>query len=154
MSVASSLPSEVVAIADKIDPDNYGTGTTTGAWVNAKDFIAFMAEYAVGDLGSSATFDAKIEQATDSGGSNAKDVSNSSISQLTQSGSDQSNQQAIVNVRPEDLDVSGGFTHIRLTFTVGTASSDAGATLYGVCPRHGPASDQQASTVAEIVTAG
>lgn len=151
MSVASALPSELAAIVGNIDPDNYGTGTQTTGWVAVKDFIAFLGVVQAGDLGTSATVDAKIEQATDNGGSNSKDVSGSSITQLTQADSD-SNKQALINVRPEDLDVSGGFDHIRLSITIGTASSDAAGVLMGFCARHAPASDQDASSVDEIVT--
>lgn len=151
MSVAHA--SEQVAVVDVIDPDNYGTGNQTGSWVSAKDFHKYLAVVYAGDLGTSATIDAKIQQATDSSGTSAKDVSNSSITQLTDGDSD-SNQQALIELRPEDLDVAGGFDHIRIEFTVGTASSDAAMSLYGIDPRHGPASDQDATSVDEIVTAG
>lgn len=145
--------SEEVAVVDVIDPDNYGTGNQTGSWVSAKDFQKYGAVVYAGDLGASATIDAKVQQATDSSGTSNKDIPNSSITQLTKADSDD-NQQVVIEFRPEDLDVAGGFDHVRIEFTVGTASSDAGMTLYGLCPRHGPASDQDASTVDEIVTAG
>jgi len=153
MSVATTLPSEVAAVVGSIDPDAYGTGTETTAWIPAKDFIAYMALVQAGDLGTSATIDAKIEQATDDSGAGAKDVSGAAITQLTQADGD-SDKQAIINVRPEDLDVSGGFDHIRLSLTVGTASCDAAGVLFGYCARHAPASDQDATSVDEIVTAG
>jgi hypothetical protein len=152
MSVASALPSEVAAIVGSIDPDNYSTGTQTTGWVAAKDFIAFLGVVQAGTLGSSATVDAKIEQATDDSGTSAKDVSGSDIAQLTQASTDQSDKQALINVRPENLDVANGFDHIRLSITIGTASSDAAGILMGFCARHAPASDQDADSVDEIVT--
>lgn len=155
MDTATALPSEVAAVVAAIDPDNYAAGTQTSGWVDAGDFVAFLALIQVGEMAAGSTVDAKIEQATDSGGTGAKDVSNSSITQLTQGSSpDDSDSQALINVRPEDLDVSGGFTHIRVSVTVASAASDAAALLLGLNARHGPASDQDAATVAEIVTAG
>lgn len=154
MNTATALPSEVAAVVAAIDPDNYAAGTQTSGWVAVKDFMSFMALIQVGEMAAGSTVDAKIEQATDSGGSNSKDVSNSSITQLTQASNDDSDQQVAINVRPEHLDVSGGFSHIRMSITVASAASDAGAVLLGLNARHGPASDQDADTVAEIVTAG
>lgn len=154
MNTATALPSEVAAVVGAIDPDAYGTGTETTGWVAVADFMSFMAIVMAGELGSSAELDAKIEQATDNSGSDSKDVSDSDISQLTQGGTDDSDKQVLINVRPEDLDVEGGFTHIRLSITIGTASSDVAGLLLGLNARHGPASDQDASSVEEIVTAG
>lgn len=150
MNVATSLPSELAGVLANIDPDAYSTGTQTSSWVPAKDFMAYLAVIQAGTLGASATIDAKVEQAQDNSGTGAKDVT--SITQLTQADGD-SDKQALINVRPEDLDVANGFNHIRVSLTVGTASSDAAAMLLGFGPRHGPASDQDADSVDEIVTA-
>ena len=71
-----------------------------------------------------------------------------SITQLTQAGTD-SDKQAIINVRSEEL--SADYTHVRISLTVGTATSDAGAVFLGVDPRHGPGSGDDLSSVDEIV---
>ena len=42
--------------------------------------------------------------------------------QLTQAGAD-SNKQAVINLRQVELDVAGGYSHVRLTLTVATAAS-------------------------------
>jgi hypothetical protein len=151
MMVATCLPSEAAGIVGVVDPDAYSTGTQTTGWIDMADFEAVMAIVMAGTLGSSATLDAKLEQATDSSGTSAKDVSGKSITQLTKASPDESDQQAVINMRREELDVQNGFTHVRLSLTVGTASSDAAGIVLGFMPRQGPASDQDLSSVAEIV---
>ncbi len=144
------LPSDRAAIVGVIDPDVTAAGAVSTGWVAAKDFLNFMAIVFAGTLGSSATLDAKIEQASDSSGTGAKDVDGKEITQLTQAGTD-SDKQAIINVKQSDLDADNGFTHLRLTVTVATASSDAGGVLLGFDPAYGPASDYDAASVDEIV---
>lgn len=146
----NNLPSERAAIVGVIDPDVTTAGAVSTGWVSAKDFLNFMAIVFAGTLGSSATLDAKIEQATDSSGTGAKDITGKAITQLTQAGTD-SDKQAIINVKQADLDIANSFTHLRLTVTVATASSDAGAVLLGFDPTYGSASDYDAATVDEIV---
>lgn len=143
--------SEIVAVVGSIDPDAYAAGTVTTGWVKASNFTQLMAIVQAGTLGASATLDAKIEQASDSGGTGAKDLSGSDITQLTQAGTD-SDKQAVINFRPEDLDIANGFEYVRLSMTVATATSDAGGILLGLNARTGVASDSDASTVDEIVT--
>lgn len=143
-------PSDAVAVLASIDPDAYAASTVVTGWISAKMFDSFMAIVQVGDLGSSATIDAKLRQATDGSGSGAKDIAGKAITQLTQAGTD-SNKQAIINLRSEELDVAGGFKFFELSMTVATATSDAGAIVLGLTPRFGPASDNDAAAVDEIV---
>lgn len=146
------LPSEAMAVLGSVDPDVLTAAAHSSGWISAADFHSYAAIVQAGTLGSSATMDAKIEQATDASGTGAKDLTGAAITQLTQAGSD-SDKQAIIQFRPEDLDVDNSFTHFRLTITVATASSDGGGLVLGCGPKHGPASDFDASTVDEIVTA-
>ncbi len=143
---ANILPSDRARLMAVIDPDAYGTGTEVSGWVEASEFENFMAAIMAGDLGTSATIDAKIEEAEDGSGTNAQDLSGKAITQLTDGDSD-SNKQALINVRQDEL--SAGFTHIRVSLTVGTASSDAAAVLFGFDARYEPETD--ATTVDEIV---
>lgn len=143
-------PSDEVALVGIIDPDAYAASTVTTAWIAAKHFEKYMAIVKAGDLGASATLDAKLEQAQDGSGTGAKDIVGKVITQLTQAGTD-SNKQAIINLANEELDVTGGFTHFRLSMTVATATSDAGAIVLGLQPRYAPASDNDVASVDEIV---
>lgn len=141
-------PSSRAPVVGVIDPDAYAAATYTSAWVSLAEFHWVMAVVMAGTLGASATLDAKIEQATDSSGTGAKDVSGKAITQLTQAGSD-SDKQAIINVTGADLDVANGFDYVRLSMTVGTATSDAGAIVFGFDAAKFPAADL--TSVDEIV---
>lgn len=143
-------PSDQVAVVGAIDPDANGAATYTTGWVSLADWSGLLAVVMAGTLGSSATLDAKFEQATDAAGTGAKDVTGKAITQLTQAGTD-SDKQALINLFPTDLDFANNFTHARLSMTVGTATSDCGAVLLGLYPRNGAASDSDAATVDEIV---
>ncbi len=144
-------PSQLAAVVGAIDPDANTAATFTTGWISMSTFVSIMAIIMVGTLGASATVDAKLEQATDASGTGAKDVTGSDITQLTQAGSD-SDKQAIIECNAEDLDIANDFTHVRLSVTVGTATSDIGAVVLGLDPRYAPASDYDAATVDEIVT--
>ncbi|MGR3593035.1 MAG: hypothetical protein ACU0B9_06970 [Limimaricola soesokkakensis] len=133
-----------------IDPDAYAAGTVSTGWISAANWQDFLAVVSAGDLGAGATLDAKIEQASDSAGTGAKDVVGAAITQLTQAGAD-SNSQAIIALSADDLDIANGFNHFRLSITVGTATSDAGGMVFGGTCRYGPAADYDAPSVSEIV---
>jgi len=143
-------PSQRVAVVGAIDPDVHTAATYTTGWIAAKNFFAYMAIIMAGTLGTNATIDAKIEQATDAAGAGAKDVSGAVITQMTQAGTDKSDKQAIINLRQSQLDIANNFTHFRLSMTVATATSDAGAIVLAMDERYGPASDNDAASVDQI----
>lgn len=141
---------EHLALVGIIDPDANTAATLTTAWVNIKNFAMLAALIMAGDLGSSATINAKLEQATSSGGAGAKDITGKAITALTQAGTDD-NKQAWINVKPEELDVDGGFAFVRLSMTTATATSDSAACLFGLFPSRGPATDVDLASVDEVV---
>ena len=146
----NAKPSEVIGVLASIDPDAYGASTVTTGWIAAKNYVSFLAIVQAGDLGASATLDAKLQQASDGSGTGAKDITSKAITQLTQAGTD-SNKQALINLRPEELDVDNGFTHFRLSMTIGTATSDAGGIVLGYLPARGPATTVDDTAVDEVV---
>jgi hypothetical protein len=141
-------PSEQATLAAVIDPDAYTTGTYTSGWVAMSTFEQIQALVLAGTLGALATLDAKLEQAKSAAGASAKDVAGKAITQLTKADADD-DKQAIINCRADELDVNGGYTHVRLSITVGTATSDAGGLILGHNARYQPAAD--AATVDEVV---
>jgi hypothetical protein len=144
-------PSDKITVVGKIDPDAAGAGSVSTGWVKASDFHEFLAIVQAGDLGASATLDAKLEQATDGSGTGAKNVTGSLITQLTQAGSD-SDKIALINIANLDkaLDVANSFDYIRLTLTVGVAASEIAGLLLGISPRYGVAS--HIAAVDEVVS--
>ncbi len=143
------LPSEQAGLVATIDPDAYTASAYNSDWVDMADFEMLMAVVMAGTLGSSATLDGKLQEATTSGGAGSKDISSKAITQLVKATDD--DKQAIINIRGAELDVAGGFRFVRLVMTIGTATSDAGAVLFGFGAKHGPASDNDLASVAEIV---
>jgi hypothetical protein len=146
----ATKPSERVAVLGTIDPDVSTAAAYTSDYGDASKFEQLMAIVFAGTLGSSATLDAKLVQATSSAGANVKDITGKAITQLTEAGTD-SDKQAILQVRADELDVAGGFSFVAVVVTVGTATSDAGAVLLGLNPTYGPASDYDLASVDEIV---
>ena len=151
MSFTNALGSEKAAIVATIDPDVLTAAAHSSDYVDMGKFEQLMAIVLVGTLGASATFDFKLQQATDSSGTGVKDITGKSITQKTQASPDASDTQAIVNLRAEDLDMDNGFRYVKGVLTVATASSDGGAVLLGLNPRNGPASDNDLASVDEIV---
>ena len=133
-----------------VDPDANAAGAITTAYVDMSKFRSAMAIILVGTLGTAATVDAKLVQATDSGGTGSKDITGKAITQLVKASND--DDQAIINVRSEELDVTNSFDFVALTYTTGTATSDGSAVLLGLDAVHGPASDNNLASVQEIVS--
>lgn len=147
----NKLGSEAAAVVAVVDPDAYAAGTVTSAWIDMALWDQLQAIIMAGDLTASATLDAKLEQAQDGAGTGAKDVTGKAITQLTQAGGD-SNKQAVINLRAQELDINNGFSFVRASVTLtGGTGGDAGAVVLGQGPRYGPASDNDATTVAQIV---
>ena len=133
-------PSEGLALLATVDPVSQAAGTVTTGWIDQALFFALMAVIQTGVLGASATVDAKLQQATDSSGTAAKDITGKAITQIVKASGD--NKQAIINMKEADLDTEGGFRYVRLSITVGTAASLIGAQLWGALPRFMPVSNQ------------
>ncbi len=147
----NSLPSERAAVLATIDPDVTAASTVVTDWCDVGQFQRIMAVVMTGTLGTNATVDAKLRQATDSSGTGAKDITGKSITQLTQAGTDQSDSQAVINCMAEDLDMDNEFAYVALSVTVAVATSDLGAIVLGFDPRNAPASDNDLASVEEIV---
>lgn len=143
------LPSNEAVLVGVIDPDLNAAGTLTTGWINMGLFGTIQAIIMAGALGTNATLDAKLQQATDSSGTGAKDIAGKAITQLTEAGAD-SDKQAIINCRSDELDVNNDFSHVRLSMTVAVASSDSGAVVLGHHARYQPATD--ITSVAEVVS--
>ena len=142
--------SQKLAIVSTIDPDAYGTGTQDGDWVNLGIFRKVMFAFMAGTLGSSATADCSVRQATDGSGSNAKAITGKSATQLTQAGTDD-DKQVVIEVNASELDVAGRFTHVAPRMVILVAASDAGCAGLAGVPRYHPAADNDLASVDEIL---
>src|ERR1043165_3283297 len=127
-------PSDKIALLGAINPQSSATTVTTG-WIDASQYYNFLALIDTGVLGTSATVDAKLQQATNSSGTGVKDVTGKAITQLVKASND--NNQAQINLKSEELDINNGFNYFRLSITVGTAASLVAGQVFGVDPRYG-----------------
>ena len=141
--------SEAMALLATLDPVSQAAATVTTGWVDQSLFFAVMAVIQTGVLGAGATVDAKIQQATDSGGTGVKDVTGKSITQIVKASGD--NKQAVINLKEADLDTEGGFRWVRLSLTVGTAASLVSAQLWGCLPRFMSAAGSNQAGVVQVV---
>ena len=145
-------PSDRAAVVGVIDPDVLTATTHDSGWVDMSKFERIMAIAMVGTLGEGAEFDAKLQQAQDADGTGVKDITGKAITQMSEDVSpvDEDNQ-AVINCRADELDVTNGFTHARLRITIAAASCDGAGIIIGFDARQQPASDNDLASVSEIV---
>lgn len=150
----NALPSEDAAVVATIDPVSLSTNTHDSDYVDMSKFHRLMAVVQTGVLGANATFDAKLQHASDTSDTGLEDITGKAITQIVKATGD--NKQAIINLTPEEmkgaaLNINNGARYVRLRITVATNASIGSAVLLGFSPRHAPADDSDLSSVAEIV---
>ena len=141
--------SEELSILATIDPISQGAGTVATGWVSLVNFHALLAVIQTGLLGASATLDAKLQQAQDNVGTGVKDIASKAIVQIVKASGD--NKQALINMKPEDLDNINGFSFVRLSLTVGVAASLVSAQLLGINARYASADAFDQAGVVQII---
>ena len=141
--------SELFSVLATIDPASQAVGTVTTGWISAGNHHSLLALVQSGVLGTGATLDAKLQQATDASGAGAKDVTGKAITQIVKATGD--NKQALINLRPDDLDVTNGYAYVRLSLTVAVAASLTAAQLLGFNPRFAPGDASNQAAVAQVV---
>jgi len=137
----SSNITDLLAVRGLVEP-TAAASTFTTSWVDAGSAQCWLAVISAGTVGTSC--DAKIEQASDSSGTGAKDLSGAAITQLTAAGSAQ------IQFKPGDLDVANDFNHVRLSITTVGATTVASGHLLSTCHRYEPQADD--SGIDETVT--
>jgi hypothetical protein len=145
----NSKASEMLAVLATIDPASQAAGALSTGWVSVANHLGFLAVVQTGVLGTAATVDAKLQQALDSSGTGAKDISGKAITQIVKATGD--NKQALINIKPEELDTVNGFGFVRVTVTVGVAASITSAQLLGVNPRFAPADAANQAAVVQVI---
>jgi len=144
----NSKISERLALLGSIDPVSQGVGTVSSGWISAANFERFQATVQTGVLGTAATVDAKIQQATSAGGAGAKDVAGKAITQIVKATGD--NKQAIIGLRADELDVNAGFAYFNVSITVGGAASLVSASVLAGNGNM-PASTQNQAAVVQVI---
>lgn len=154
--MTNALPTEVASIVATVDPDAYGPGVYYSDYVDMGDWHAVMAVVCAGTISTNGTVDAALLQSTSAAGAGETTIAGKSITTLTQAGTD-SDKQAIINLRPDELDIDGGYRYVRLRITTDETASpsaavnDISAVIMGVWPRNGTAESQDLASVDEII---
>ena len=151
MSNPNVKPSDRAVVAAVIKPQS-ASSVQSSAYVSmgsAEGYDTVQAIICVGSTASGGTVDAKLRQATTSGGAGVKDITGKAITQLTDANGNATQRQAIINCRSDELDVAGGFCFMKLDITPATAASLITGLVIGHDARYQPATD--ATTVAEVV---
>ena len=128
--------------------DSLSVATHTSSYVSLANYHRAWCFINVGDMGSSATLDVALYQATDTSGTSAKAITSKSITQLTQAGGD-GDDLLCIELQGEELDVDGGFDCVAVVATVGTAAVEFSLVLFGCVSRYDPT---PTSNWAEVVT--
>lgn len=146
----NGLPSEYIAVGGTIDPDANTAGTLTSDYVDLGLYESAMAIGFAGTIASTSDLTFSIVQATSAAGAGVKAITGKAATALDDS-PPTSDVQVIINVRGEELDIANGFRFVAVRLVTGTATSDSGAVILGVNPKHGPAQDNDLASVTEIV---
>jgi hypothetical protein len=140
----SSQPTERAAIVATIDPQNGNNAATSSDAVDMSKFHEAMFILATGVIDE--TVDFKLQESDASGGSYT-DITGKAITQLAAT---DDNKQAVITLKSEELGT--GKRHVKAVATVGNGSSSLICVIaLGMNPRFGPASDDDLSSVVQIV---
>ena len=151
MNPSITRPTDVISLLGTIDPGSKAAGTVTSDYVDMSQVSSICAILKTGLLGTAATVDAKLVQATAQAGTGKKDITGKAITQIVKASGD--NVQAEINCFSEELDSDNSFRWVALEVTVGAAASVIDATILGYAHRYNPASDYNIASVAEIIPA-
>ncbi len=139
---------EQSAIVGVINPASLSVATHNTTVVDMRHFNRVVFEICTGVLGASATVDFVVKGDTAQGGAFATTITGKTITQIVKATGD--NKQVRVEVTADEARAQG-FRYLRGDLTVGTAASIVGVLVVGYEPDYFPASDNDLSSVAEIV---
>ena len=100
-----------------IETTDVGGITAASGWVSMKEFVRAMVYIEIGTWDSGDDLDhARFEQATDSSGTSSKELTTdaSGGNYDTDNPVDADGDFVIIEIRAEDMDVDGGFDHVRV----------------------------------------
>lgn len=122
-------------VIDALSPQIVDAGTAGTPWtlMDAVDPVLFYVIVGATDT----TVDVKVQQATASDGTGAKDVTGADITQLSAAAGD--DKRVSIEVEPARMDIKNGFVYARVLITAGDGTE--GAYVSAICmkrSRHNP----------------
>lgn len=115
-----------IPAAAEIPPQSANNTTKDTGWVDMRKFQEAQFIALVGAIDS--TIDVKLQEAQDSGGTGAQDLSGKSATQLAAT---DDNKVVVLNLKAEEL-TKTGYTHARMRLTLGNGSAQLVAGLSGL----------------------
>lgn len=136
-------------LVNYIAPQLLDAGSAVSGWLYAGNSTRVTAIVQVG--ATDTTVDAKLQQATDSSGTGAKDITDAAITQIGATGD---NRFVSIDLATENLDLANGFDYVQLSITAGdgTEGAQVGAIVIQNA-RHMPPT-QPAAYAEKVVVAG
>ncbi|MCB0048953.1 MAG: hypothetical protein KDE24_05320 [Caldilinea sp.] len=132
-----------------IAPQLLDNAAATSSWLPVSNSPRLTAIVQVG--ATDTTVDAKLQQATDSSGTGAKDITGAAITQIAGTGD---NRFVSIDLATENLDLANGFDYVRLSITAGDGTTGAYAAAVIIQnARHMPPT-QPAAYAEKVVVAG
>ena len=144
-----SQPSERVAVVGTVDPQTVANTEKLTDAVDMSKFEEAMFILLLGDMAAE-TIDFKLMESDASGGTYT-DISGKAITQLAAHATNNDNEQYIINLKASELGAGKRYVKGRV-ITGGATGGPACVVALGLAPRYGPASDDDLSSVGEIVT--
>lgn len=117
-----------------IYPASYTTVQDSG-WVDVSTYHRVVVEIFVGAIAATGTLDVDVEQATDTSGAGAKNITGKSITQLTDADGD---DPIKIEIRMSELDTNNRYDAINVEATPLVAASIFAIAVYGIIPRFAP----------------
>src|SRR5262245_55413581 len=112
-------PSEKIIYLDGINPANNNNATFNSGWIDMRKFqeALFILQLGAVDI----AINAKLQEAKDSGGTGAQDISGKAMTALT--GTDD-NKQVLFNLKAEECSLNAGYGFARIQVTVGAGTTN------------------------------
>lgn len=142
----SSQPSDRVTLCGAGDPQTVN-GASISASVDLSKFHEALFILQAGSIPSGGSVTAKLQEDSASNFGSASDIAGKAMTALADT---DDNKQVLFNLKAEEL--SAGKRYARLLVTGSAHANVLSCVALGLSPRFGPASDDKASTVAQIVT--
>ena len=137
MSDYTSRISERMYVLDGYHADSLGVGTTNGTWVLMENYHRAWLYVDVGDMSAGASFDVKLQEATDNIGTGVQDITGKAITQLLQA-SGHGDDWLCIELQTEEMDAANNYDWLRYQVYVGGAAVECSVSLFGADTRYSP----------------
>jgi hypothetical protein len=146
MSNDNARLSEKIIPVTFLEPITGAQASVNSTWVNMDDLRQVLAVINIGVAGTSVDF--KLQQATDSSGTGAKDITGKAITQVTSD-----DAICMIECSAWELDTANSFTHVSMDVTTVGATAACAAIMYsGPRERYIPGTSIADETIVQTIS--